>query len=233
MDKRLYQCWADMRRRCRAKSGYLAERYYRRGIRVCREWSDFKTFEKWALSHGYRDDLTIDRIDNDGDYSPENCRWATRRQQSRNTSSNRIVTVHGERMTLQDAIETGHVKWNTVRGRVRRGVPVEDAVSRRAKERRSSEEIEAIAKDSCVSRKLIAHRLRKGWSKELAKRRKYEPGEHSRRLISFRGDTHSISEWAAITGIDRSTLSRRLGSRGWTVERALTEKDGRRSRRGN
>lgn len=224
MRNRLYQCWSDMNRRCRAKRGYLAERYHKRGIRVCTEWSDFHVFEKWALSHGYRDDLTIDRIDNDSGYSPSNCRWATRKQQSRNTSSNRVVTIRDKRMTLQEAIELGCVKWNTARGRVRRGVPVEEAVSREAKERRPSVEIDAIVGESPVSRKLIACRLRKGWSKDLAGRKKYAPGEHSRKLISFRGETRSISEWARVTGVSRTTLSRRLSSMGWSTERALTEK---------
>ena len=127
-------------------------------------------------------------------------------------------------MTLQEAIEAGCVKWNTARGRVRRGVPVEEAVSREAKERRSSVEIDAIAGESSVSRKLIACRLRKGWSTDLAGREKYAPGEHSRKLISFRGETHSISDWARITGVGRTTLGRRLSSAGWPVERALAEK---------
>ena len=127
-------------------------------------------------------------------------------------------------MTLQEAIEAGCVKWNTARGRVRRGVPVEEAVSREAKERRSSVEIDAIAGESSVSRKLIAYRLRKGWSKDLAGREKYAPGEHSRKLISFRGEIHSISDWARITGVGRTTLSRRLSLAGWPIERALTEK---------
>lgn len=212
-----------MRRRCRAKSGYLAERYHNRGIRVCEEWNDFRVFEKWALSHGYHEGLTIDRINNDGNYSPENCRWATRKQQSRNTSSNRIVTVKGKTETLQDAIEEHCVNGNTVRGRVRRGMSAGEALTKKVTKRRSASEVDAIVREPSVSRKLVTGRLRRGWSEEQAGRAKYTPGQHSRKLITFRGEAHSVTEWAQIVGVHRTTLGKRLGVWGWPVERALTE----------
>ena len=82
--KRLKNIWYGMKRRCShpSASDYIygiADFYYLKGIRVCDEWSgSFDAFYAWAISHGYRDGLTIDRIDSDGDYTPSNCQWVTR-----------------------------------------------------------------------------------------------------------------------------------------------------------
>jgi hypothetical protein len=81
---RIYRCWASMLSRCENFKTWNYKNYGGRGIRVCPEWHTMETFITWAQTHGYRDDLTIDRIDNDGNYEPGNCRWTTASQQARN-----------------------------------------------------------------------------------------------------------------------------------------------------
>lgn len=81
---RLYQTWADMKTRCSCETNDRFHRYGGRGIFVCDEWADFVSFRNWALSNGYADNLTIDRIDNDGHYSPDNCRWVTIQENIKN-----------------------------------------------------------------------------------------------------------------------------------------------------
>lgn len=95
----IYKRWERMRRRC--KKGYHEHRYYYdKGICVCKEWDNlkdgFQNFYDWAIKNGYKEGLTVDRIDSNGNYCPENCRWADRFQQANNKSNNHKLTFNGE-----------------------------------------------------------------------------------------------------------------------------------------
>lgn len=98
---RINNIWRGMIARCYRDGSVSFHAYGARGIRVCREWKDsMTTFATWAFSNGYDDEKSIDRIDVNGDYSPENCRWATAQEQCENKRTNHFVTIRGETKTL-------------------------------------------------------------------------------------------------------------------------------------
>ena len=129
---RLYNLWCSMRQRC-GESGVEKEAYYERGIRVCEEWNDYTKFRDWAMSHGYdpnakRGVTTIDRIDNDKGYSPDNCRFVTQTENARNKRNNHIIVVDGEHLCLNEAAQKYGINNGTLAGRISRGWNPEDAV---------------------------------------------------------------------------------------------------------
>lgn len=89
---RLYRIWSGMKNRCTNENTPRYPDWGGRGIKVCDEWlHDFQAFWDWSMSHGYSDELSIDRIDNDGDYSPDNCRWATPKEQRTNQRTKEVM----------------------------------------------------------------------------------------------------------------------------------------------
>lgn len=128
---RLYRIWLQMKNRCYNKRSDRYKDYGGRGIVVCVEWrNSFELFYDWSMSHGYSDELTIDRIDNDGNYEPSNCRWVTIKEQSRNTRNNRSLTLNGETHCLIEWAEITGLGRQCIYNRLRYGWTVEDALTK-------------------------------------------------------------------------------------------------------
>lgn len=127
---RLFRIWIEMNRRTRDFTRNTAKYYAEKGIEVCKAWREsFKEFEKWSLENGYSEYLTIDRIDNDKGYSPENCRWVTHKVQSRNKSNNTYIVFGGQSKTLAEWGEESHISSDTISKRLKNGWSVEKALT--------------------------------------------------------------------------------------------------------
>lgn len=111
---RLYKIWKNMRSRCYNSNTPDYKYYGSRGIKICKDWSDFAVFELWAINNGYSDALTLDRIDVNGNYCPDNCRWVTRKEQSNNKRNLHTIEYKGETRTLTQWSEILNIPISTL-----------------------------------------------------------------------------------------------------------------------
>lgn len=168
---RLHRIWLGMRRRCLQESDSAYPRYGGRGITIDRSWDAFDLFYRWAVASGYRDDLTLDRKNNDGPYSPENCRWATYREQNRNYSRVVYVEYNGRQVPLIDLAERFGLNPHTVRQRIQRyGWTVERAITTPSPQRATITVdgrdvlLNEACEDAGLSPWMVRKRLARGWS---------------------------------------------------------------------
>ena len=129
--KRLYSILSGMKSRCFSKNNPNFNHYGGRGITICQEWIDnFRSFEKWAIENGYRNDLTIDRIDVNGNYEPDNCRWITNKEQQNNKRNTVHIDFCGEDITLKELSNLTGIDRNTLYSRYSKGIKDEKILCR-------------------------------------------------------------------------------------------------------
>ena len=132
---RLYSVWNMMKQRCNDPNNKYYRNYGGRGISVCREWSEnYEAFRDWAVKNGYdptapHGECTIDRIDNNGNYCPENCRFVSMKEQARNTRSNHLITFNGKTQPLKAWGEETGIYYLTIYQRLKSGWSVEEALT--------------------------------------------------------------------------------------------------------
>lgn len=132
---RIYKIWLGMKQRCSDKStGRTRRLYYDKGICVCDRWMDFVNFvDDMGLP---MKSMTIDRINGNGNYEPENCRWATKKEQANNTTANHQLSFDGKTMNIAQWSDQVGIKQNTIVYRLVRGWPVEKALTKPIQQRR-------------------------------------------------------------------------------------------------
>lgn len=130
-NKRIFSIWSNMIDRCKNPNRKDSNCYFEKGIRVCKEWGKYESFESWALQNGYSDNLTIDRINSDGNYEPANCRWITIQEQQRNKCTNAMFTHNGVTKCLTDWADELGINRGTLESRINKlGYSFDEAISK-------------------------------------------------------------------------------------------------------
>ena len=129
-NSKLYTIWLNMKSRCRYPGNTMYHNYGGRGIKYCDEWNDFEEFKTWAENAGYKEGLSLERIDVDGNYEPENCKWIPISQQSLNQRRSHRVTAFGKTQTIKEWADESGIKYDTIERRINcYGWSPEEAVS--------------------------------------------------------------------------------------------------------
>lgn len=116
----LHNTWNKIKARCYNKKDLAYKNYGARGITMCQEWQhNFAAFYDWAIKNGYQPNLSIDRIDNNGNYCPENCRWTTAKQQANNRRTNILITYNNKTQNLLEWSAEKNIPYSTLRARIK------------------------------------------------------------------------------------------------------------------
>ena len=178
---RLYYVWKNIKNRCCRTCHATYKWYGGRGITICDEWkNDPVAFIAWCKSHGYKDGLQIDRIDNDKGYSPDNCRFVTCKENLRNTSANVHITYNGETHTLVEWCEKLDIPYSRTFDRLRKGLSVE----------------KILFAPVC--------------QRQMRKRYRGEDGRITGIKLDHKGLSMTIPEWAKYKGMCANTLYARI-----------------------
>lgn len=126
---KLYHVWNNIKDRCNNPNCVVYHNYGKRGISICKEWvDDFQTFYDWSMNNGYSEKLDIDRINNDGNYEPSNCRYVTRVVNTRNRRTSKLLTYKNQTKNLYDWADEFNINHHTIFKRLRTGYTIEEAL---------------------------------------------------------------------------------------------------------
>ena len=225
-DTRLYNVWRGMKFRC-SPTGDDAHRknYYDRGIRVCDEWQKFENFYEWAMNNGYKEDelyesgrnkITIDRIDNNGNYEPSNCRFITHKENQYNKRNTVYVNYKDKRCNLEELSKELGLKHQTLSTRIKRGKNLDDPYVEKKdpKYLYKGEELTLgeISKKYNIDVKLLRARMKLGWNINEAVETPKMRMSKKITLYKYNNNYYCIAELARILGLKRTTLQYRIAN---------------------
>ena len=223
--KRLKSIYNGMRLRCYNENNVNYKYYGGKGVTICDEWLlSFENFFDWAINNGYNENLTIDRIDSEKEYSPYNCKWSTKKEQAYNRSMSVKLTLKGRTMHMTEWAEELGIDKKTLSWRYRNGWSDEEILSNKKdiilEYNGECKNLLEWSKQTGIKKSTLWDRYNKGWKVKDILTRKPKDREIK---ITYNNERKTISEWAKILNVPKSRLNNRY-NRGWTDEEIIKGK---------
>ena len=223
--KRLKSIYNGMRLRCYNKNSVNYKYYGGKGVTICDEWLlSFENFFDWAINNGYNENLTIDRIDSEKEYSPDNCKWSTKKEQAYNRSISVKLTLNGRTMYMTEWAEELGIDKKTLSWRYRNGWSDEEILSNKKDiiltYNGESKNLLEWSKKTGIKKSTLWDRYNRGWEvKDILTK-----NSRDREIkLTYNNEQKTISEWAQILNVPKSRLNNRY-SRGWSDEEIIEGK---------
>lgn len=226
--KRLKSIYNGMRLRCYNESNVNYKYYGGKGVTICDEWLlSFENFFDWAINNGYNENLTIDRIDSEKEYSPDNCKWSTKKEQAYNRSMSVGLTLNGRTMYMTEWAEELGIDKKTLSWRYNNGWSDEEILTRPRdyKENKltlngETHSMSEWSRITGIKVATISYRMKKGWSVEDTLTKSSNDREIK---LTYNNEQKTISEWSTVLNVSKSTLWYRY-DKGWTDEEIIKGK---------
>ena len=226
--KRLKSIYNGMRLRCYNENNVNYKYYGGKGVTICDEWLlSFENFFDWAINNGYNENLTIDRIDSEKEYSPDNCKWSTKKEQAYNRSISVKLTLNGRTMYMTEWAEELEIDKKILSWRYNNGWSDEEILTRPRDYKENkltlNEETHSMSEWSRITGikvATISYRIKKGWSVEDTLTKSSNDREIK---ITHNKETRTLTEWAKMLDVPKTRLSNRY-RRGWTDEEIIIGK---------
>ena len=226
--ERLRSIYYGMKQRCYNENSINFKYYGGKGVAICDEWLlSFENFFDWAINNGYNENLTIDRIDSEKEYSPDNCKWSTKKEQSYNRSMSVKLTLNGRTMYMTEWAEELDIDKKILSWRYNNGWSDEEILSRPRDYKESklslngkTHSMSEWSRITGIKVATISDRMKKGWSVEDALTK--SPNDREIK-ITHNKETRTLTEWAKMLDVPKTRLSNRY-RRGWTDEEIIKGK---------
>lgn len=226
--ERLRSIYYGMKQRCYNENSINFRYYGGKGVFICDEWlNDCEKFYEWSIKNGYSDNLTIDRIDSNKKYSPDNCKWSSKSEQAYNRSMSVKLTLDGRTMYMTEWAKELGIDKKTLSWRYNNGWSDEEILTRPRdyKENKltlngETHSMSEWSRITGIKVATISYRMRKDWSVEDALTKSSNDREIK---ITYNNEQKTISEWSTVLNVSKSTLWYRY-DKGWSVEEIIIGK---------